>query len=258
MHPNQKLAASGETGKSPSICIWDTVTMKTVSVLKKDEAHTHGVGSVAFSPCGGRVLSVGIDPYSLVAIWDWEAARMLTIVKGHSDRIFDSCFLPNSDSSFVTVGVKHLKVWDVMGNTLKSKRGIFGSKGSLQTVLCCCRDVHNNRVITGTMDGSIYAWAGNELDVALPNIAPGPIYSIVATEDGFVAAGKFGRIIVLSAELEVVQEYSLGDFEEELASSYIRSVAQLGSEFLVATAQSEIVLLNTEEEALNWVVRSGS
>ena len=62
--------------------------------------------------------------------------------------------------------------------------------------------------------------------MALANVAPGPIYSIVATDDGFVAAGKFGRIIVLNADLEIVQEYSLGDFEEDLGSSYIRSVAQ--------------------------------
>ena len=57
MHPNKRLVASGETGKSPSICIWDSVALKTVSVLVKEDSHTHGVGAVAFSQCGSRLLS---------------------------------------------------------------------------------------------------------------------------------------------------------------------------------------------------------
>ena len=257
MHPNKRLVASGETGKSPSVCIWDSTTMKTISVLKKEGTHTHGVGSVSFSPCGGRVLSVGIDPKSLVAIWEWENARQLCVVNGHTDRIFDSCFLPNSDASFVTVGVKHIKVWNVMGNTLKSQRGIFGEKGALQTVLCCCRENETGRVLTGTMDGSIYAWNGNELEVALASIAPGPIYSIISHEEGYVAAGKFGYILMLNNDLESVVELSLGDFDEGLASSYIRSVSIAGgSELLIATAQSEVVLINIEDESLTWITRA--
>ena len=114
--------------------------MKTESVLKHDGGHTHGVGSVSFSADGCRLISVGIDPNSLLAIWEWESAKMLCIVKGHSDRIFDSSFISNSDSMFVTVGVKHIKVWNLMGNTLKSKRGVFGDSGTLQTVLCCCKE----------------------------------------------------------------------------------------------------------------------
>ena len=37
MHPQKQLVASGETGKNPSICIWDSVALKTVSVLVKDQ-----------------------------------------------------------------------------------------------------------------------------------------------------------------------------------------------------------------------------
>ena len=120
-----------------------------------------------------------------------------------------------------------------MGNTLKSNRGIFGDKGSLQTVLCCTRENETGRVLTGTMDGSIYSWTGNELEVALANIAPGPIYSIISHPEGYVAAGKFGHIIMLNNELESVCELSLGDFDECLATSYIRSVSISGPELLI-------------------------
>ena len=156
MHPNKRLVASGETGKSPSICIWDSVALKTVSVLIKEDSHTHGVGAIAFSQCGSRLLSVGVDPNSLVSIWNWESARQLCIVSGHTDRISDCCFLANGDSAFFTVGVKHVKAWNLTRNTLKSKGGIFGKKGDLETVPCCTRRNDDSSATTGTMDGSIY------------------------------------------------------------------------------------------------------
>ena len=60
---------------------------------------------------------------------------------GHSQRIFQAEFRPDSDSQFVTVGVKHVKFWTVAGNQLVGKRGILTTTESginikkMQTVL---------------------------------------------------------------------------------------------------------------------------
>lgn len=43
------FAATGQIGKEPYICIWDTTNQKTVSILK-DIGHSSGVGVIAFSP----------------------------------------------------------------------------------------------------------------------------------------------------------------------------------------------------------------
>lgn len=43
------LAATGQIGKEPYICVWNTTTMKTISILR-DLGHSGGVGIVAFSP----------------------------------------------------------------------------------------------------------------------------------------------------------------------------------------------------------------
>ena len=50
MNPNKQIVASGETGKSPSICIWDSIAMRSVSIVQNIDGHTHGVGSVSFTP----------------------------------------------------------------------------------------------------------------------------------------------------------------------------------------------------------------
>ena len=46
------------------------------------------------------------------------------------ERIFHGEFRPDTDSGFVTVGVKHVKFWTVAGGTLMSKKGILTNIGS--------------------------------------------------------------------------------------------------------------------------------
>lgn len=48
---------------------------------------------------------------------------------GHNQRIFQAEFRPDSDSQFVTVGVKHVKFWTVAGSELRGKRGILTTAG---------------------------------------------------------------------------------------------------------------------------------
>lgn len=44
---------------------------------------------------------------------------------GHTDRIFVAEFRPDSDSQFVTCGVKHVKFWTLAGGQLVGKRGVI-------------------------------------------------------------------------------------------------------------------------------------
>ena len=66
---------------------------------------------------------------------------MLATAVGHNQRIFRAEFRPDSDSQFVTVGVKHVKFWTVAGNQIVGKRGILTDAGTgtdikkLQTML---------------------------------------------------------------------------------------------------------------------------
>lgn len=42
--------ATGQVGKDPFICIWDTYSMQTVSILQ--DVHSHGVACLAFDSDG--------------------------------------------------------------------------------------------------------------------------------------------------------------------------------------------------------------
>lgn len=50
IHPDKVQVATGQVGKDPFICIWDTYGMQTVSILR--DIHTHGVACLAFDAEG--------------------------------------------------------------------------------------------------------------------------------------------------------------------------------------------------------------
>lgn len=50
LHPDRVQVATGQVGKDPLICIWDSHTVQTLSILK--DVHTHGVACLAFHSDG--------------------------------------------------------------------------------------------------------------------------------------------------------------------------------------------------------------
>ena len=50
LHPNKTLVATAQIGKDPYICVWDSVTMETVSILQG--GHQRGIATICFSGDG--------------------------------------------------------------------------------------------------------------------------------------------------------------------------------------------------------------
>lgn len=50
-----------------------------------------------------------------------------------NSRIFQAEFRPDSDSQFVTVGVKHVKFWMITGSQLVGKKGVIGHIENVST-----------------------------------------------------------------------------------------------------------------------------
>jgi WD40 repeat protein len=144
-------------GKKPIICVWDTETLQTKSILK--DGHTHGVCCLGFSadekvpwsmwyhPCWAHsqlLVSVGMDESRMLVVWDWAKGQMLSTAKGHNDlvrrtwewcvchhivQVFDAQFSPYDQTILASCGVKHIKFWTLSGNMLVAKRGVFGQAG---------------------------------------------------------------------------------------------------------------------------------
>lgn len=237
LHPEGKLVATGQVGKEPYICVWDSTSCQTVSILKDN--HQRGVACVAFGSSGLQLASVGLEDYSQVTIWDWKKGKALASTRGHSDRIFDVCFNPFEDNKLVTCGVKHIKFWSLCGNSLTGKKGIFGKKGEIQSVLCLAYGT-GGVLYTGTLSGDIYKWQENTLVENIAGAHAGGVFTLNATPDGYASGSKDGTVALWDTEFKPITRIDLNRHSIGYSGISVRSVCWGGERILVGTNAGEV------------------
>ena len=66
LHPEKRLVATGQIGKDPFICVWDSSTLKTESILQGE--HQRGITALAFSGDGNVSMSDGYVDLHLMPV----------------------------------------------------------------------------------------------------------------------------------------------------------------------------------------------
>ncbi|KAM9313939.1 echinoderm microtubule-associated protein-like 6 [Pholidichthys leucotaenia] len=237
IHPDKIQVATGQVGKDPYICVWDTYSMTTVSILR--DVHTHGVACLAFDSDGQRLVSVGLDGKNTVCVWEWRRGRVIATATGHSDRIFDVCWDPVMSSRLVTCGVKHIKFWTLCGNALTPKRGLFGKTGDLQTFLCLAA-AKDELTYSGSLNGDVYVWKGTGLIRNVQGAHGAGIFSMHSCEEGFATAGRDGCIRLWDVDFKPITKIDLREVEHGYKGLSIRSVCWKADRILAGTQESEI------------------
>ncbi|CAJ0939194.1 unnamed protein product [Ranitomeya imitator] len=217
LHPDRSLVATGQVGKDPYICIWDSYTVQTVSILK--DVHTHGVAGLAFDSEGQRLASVGLDAKNTVCIWDWQKGKVLATATGHSDRVL------KGPISLIFHGIHISKTdWSVVGSNISSsgryvemplqqKEGFLGKTGDLQTILClsCARD---DVTYSGALNGDIYVWKGLTLVRTIQGAHSAGIFSMYACEEGFSTGGRDGCIRLWDNDFKPITKIDLRESDQ--------------------------------------------
>lgn len=138
---------------------------------------------------------------------------------GHPDRIFVVEFRPDSDSQFVSVGIKHVKFWTLAGGALMYKKGVVGTveDGRMHTMLSvafgavsphfspprssCTKlfwkpkarlvaCLQNNLTFTGAINGDVYVWRDHYLLRVVAKAHTGPVFTMYTTlRDGLIVTG---------------------------------------------------------------------
>ncbi|MBZ3880418.1 Echinoderm microtubule-associated protein-like 6, partial [Sciurus carolinensis] len=231
LHPDKTLIATGQVGKEPYICIWDSYNVQTVSILK--DVHTHGVACLAFDSDGQRLASVGLDAKNTVCIWDWRKGKLLASATGHSDRF-----------------------WTLCGNALTAKRGIFGKTGDLQTILClaCAKE---DVTYSGALNGDIYVWKGLNLVRTIQGAHSAGIFSMYACEEGFATGGRDGCIRLWDTDFKPITKIDLRETEQGYKGLSIRSVCWRADRLLAGTQDSEIFEVIVRERDKPMLILQG-
>ncbi|XP_067091821.1 echinoderm microtubule-associated protein-like 6 [Osmerus mordax] len=258
-HPKYKnVIATGQIGTTPSIHVWDAMSKQTLSILRC--AHTKGVGYVNFSATGKLLLSVGVEPEHTITVWRWQEGAKVTSKGGHPDRIFVVEFRPDSDSQFVSVGIKHIKFWTLAGGSLMYKKGVVGSveDARMQTMLSVAFGA-NNLTFTGAINGDVYVWKDHVLQRVVAKAHTGPVFTMYTTlRDGLIVTGgkerptkEGGAVKLWDQEMKRCRAFQL---ETGQQVECVRSVCRGKGKILVGTKDGEVIEVGEKNAASNIMI----
>uniref|UniRef100_A0A673H0C0 Echinoderm microtubule-associated protein-like 6 n=1 Tax=Sinocyclocheilus rhinocerous TaxID=307959 RepID=A0A673H0C0_9TELE len=258
-HPKYlNIIATGQIGLAPSIHVWDAMSKQTLSVLRC--SHAKGIGYVNFSATGKLLLSVGVDPEHTITVWRWQEGSRVCSKGGHSDRIFVVEFRPDSDTQFVSVGIKHIKFWTLVGGSLLYKKGVIGAveDGRMQTMLSVAFGA-NNLTFTGAINGDVYVWREHFLVRVVAKAHTGPVFTMYTTlRDGLIVTGgkerptkEGGAVKLWDQEMKRCRAFQL---ETGLPVETVRSVCRGKGKILVGTKDGEIIEVGEKNAASNTMI----
>jgi hypothetical protein len=72
-----------------------------------------GIESMSFSPDGSKLTCICIDDNHMVVVFDIKTKELLFCEKGDTAKILECTWI--DENSFVTVGIKHYKLWNITG-----------------------------------------------------------------------------------------------------------------------------------------------
>lgn len=216
MHPQGKVVATGEIGRTPKIIVWDSETSGSLAVLKG--FHKRGVPLLAFSEGrGDRLASVGLDNDFSIAVYAWEQKVCIATSKGSKSKILGLRFGKDLNT-LVTCGVRHVSFWQIKGSTLKSQKGLFGGRGNskitnykngdviqkknmnpLQTAVTIGR-VDGGHIVTGMANGEIYKWNKHKLGERVLAHSKA-VTAMWSYSDGIISGSQDGTIIMFNNDL---------------------------------------------------------
>ncbi|CAH1792746.1 unnamed protein product [Owenia fusiformis] len=259
-HPKfRNVVATGQIGSTPEVNIWDASTKETLSVIRG--FHKKGVCCVDFS-CGGKLLlTVGIDDDHSLAVWRWQDGSKVCSAAGHTSRIFHAEFRPDSDSAFVTVGVKHVKFWTIAGGELIGKKGLLANVGEgdeevkMQTMLSIAFGA-NNMTYTGAMNGDVYVWKNTSLVRIVKKAHNGPVFSMYTTlRDGLIVTGGKekqggGPVKLWDQDMKRCRAFQLDTGQEV---DVVKSVARSKGKILIGTKNSEFLEVNEKSGSTQMI-----
>lgn len=181
-HPNGQLFATGESGRKPTIVIWDSANTRVLRRITG--AHDNGIPLIAFSPRGSYIASIGRDKGHTLVLHDWTYGLEIMRTPTQRGRVSCLAFLQSSSVAglsttrpatatewqpqeagkptgdvIVTGGRRHLTFWWTQGGNVKSQRALWGkARRYFKQETSCVASACPHQCVTGHIDGSLVVW----------------------------------------------------------------------------------------------------
>jgi microtubule-associated protein-like 6 len=249
--PDGRMAVSGEVGKTPSIHVWDCISMEPIRTFKG--IIKRGVSNLAFSSDGSRIVALAADEDHTLAVYDVNNAGsktgamqyLVATGKAGKDTFLDVRFFPGSNERLALCGVKVFATVTIKGNGFVVKKGTGWGKSQLtQLQTLSCIGFMGNTVLTGAFNGAIFRWEEGILKDAV-KVHCSSISCFGISPEGIVSGGNDGFVVVLNSNLETLRTVNLKNMESQ--NPKVRSVVQGPAGLLIGSRGGEIFLVNGGE-----------
>ena len=250
VHPSRTIVATGqvthvgETAALP-VYVWEAGSMRTLACLKG--FHRRGVRTLAFSPDGTRLLTIGEDEDHSLAVYEWSSETLLVSSTLDKEAITGAIF--TSADTLVAAGLKMIKFITISGANCTVQKGILqGKAAAFDPHLCLA--AQNGKILAGTQGGEIWTWSGRALESKTKKFDCA-ITVLSALNEKIYAAGANGTLLVLGADFANLQYFNVKDF------SAIPSVRSLDIDpnnadtLILGMKSSEILELSIAKEYSN-------
>jgi microtubule-associated protein-like 6 len=204
-----RIHNSGEVGASSggAVLVWDAKTLEVKSRLVGFKegavwaADSRGVSAVAFGGKDAKLLvTVGMAEGNVLALYDWEQAKMLSFVRTDVPGIL--CVSVHfSKPKLVSCGTEHLAFWELTKSRLQKTKPVYGRIATERTMVCAryVKTPTNSEdvVLSGSIDGAVFVWVDGHLT------------SMVAAHDGPIHDMWISQSAISSTILSVGEDASL-------------------------------------------------
>ena len=178
LHPNGYTVATGQMAQKGSskyldLFIWNIKNIPestniNIELREKVPDNIYNLKGVLqrairilkFNENGTRLLGNGQDDFNSIAIWDTSnlsKISLISCVKVDGARVLDATWI--KENTFVSVGPKHIRFFEIKGRDIPSNKGIFGNI-KVEGLSCICSAF--NKIYTGTIKGNLITWQGNK------------------------------------------------------------------------------------------------
>jgi WD40 repeat protein len=186
------IAASGQCGRNPRICVWD---LKSASLICQfDQGNgTRFVRSITISPDNKIVATLAQNDNNTISLFDTKSGALITKVDAGPDPIVQLRFNPTGNYDFASVGKNRVRFWTYDGQNLTDKKGLFGEH-KMVDMSSCAWTADGKTCLTGAVSGFVYVWD--------PSGETGKCIKSFACHDGIIGAvaAVAGKIVTGGAK----------------------------------------------------------
>jgi len=154
---------------------------------------------LTFSPDGTLLLSNGQDDNNSIAIYDWANGKLLATSPVDKARVTDLAFKTNNE--FVSIGLKHLKIWTINGRNLNAAKGIFGSI-PVDSLICMTFAFDSKTLFTGDSKGNLILWNGRNATRSI-KAHNGSCFVLYHKNNMLYSGGQDGIIKIFNNKLDL-------------------------------------------------------